>query len=342
MIYQNLDSNPNPIVSMIVFTYNQETMVSQTIDSLLAQKTSYSHEIILVDDCSTDKTLDVCLGYYKKYPNLIRVIENDTNKGFMRNYHESISEYARGKYIAPVAGDDWWHAQDKIQKQIDFLEAHSDYDMVYSDSLIYLQEKKKIEKYSPCKVDASFLQLMYYNCIVAAAACYTKKVFDDYLKNIDPIKQNFVCEDLPFWLWISYYSKIHHIKEPLTTYRVLNQSLSHFISAYKQYKFFLGAKEIKMYFYKYFCLGNNKLLHDIKLDFYASTLLLVSKIGDVQVINEREKFFLEEGHVVYYLLSKLNIKCSNNRLALILPYINKLGLKKHSFHLFGKNNDDRK
>lgn len=336
MIYQNLDSNPNPIVSMIVFTYNQETMVSQTIDSLLAQKTSYPHEIILVDDCSTDKTLDMCLEYYNKYPDLIRVVENDTNKGFMRNYHESISEYARGKYIAPVAGDDWWHAQDKIQKQIDFLESHPDYDMVYSDSLIYLQDQKKIEKYSPCDVDASFLQLMYYNCIVSATACYTKKIFDDYLMYIDPVKQKFVCEDLPLWLWISYKSKIHHVKEPLTTYRELSQSMSHFIDENKRYSFLLETKNIKLFFYKFFKLENSKILHDILLDFYTMTLVQASVVDDIQVLMEREKFFLKEGHFVYYILSKFNRFFSKSRLSSILPYVNKLGLKKHSFKVFGK------
>ena len=336
MIYQNLDSNSNPIVSMIVFTYNQETMVSQTIDSLLAQKTSYPHEIILVDDCSTDKTLDVCLEYYNKYPDLIRVVENDTNKGFMRNYHESISEFARGKYIAPIAGDDWWHAQDKIQKQIDFLESHPDYDMVYSDSLIYLQDQKKIEKYSPCDVDASFIQLMYYNCIVAATACYTKKIFDDYLMYIDPVKQKFVCEDLPLWLWISYKSKIHHVKEPLTTYRKLSQSLSHFTTIKKEYDFYVATKNIKLFFYKYLEIDNKNLLHDILFDFYVMTLLLASKIEDLQVLAEREIFFKNEKHFIFYFLSKVNKKYANGRLSYILSYVNKLGFKKHTYKVFGE------
>lgn len=336
MIYQNLDSNPNPIVSMIVFTYNQETMVSQTIDSLLAQKTSYPHEIILVDDCSTDKTLDICLEYYNKYPDLIRVVENDTNKGFMRNYHESISEYARGKYIAPVAGDDWWHAQDKIQKQIDFLESHPDYDMVYSDSLIYLQDQKKIEKYLCREIDASFLQLMYYNCIIAASACYTKRIFIDYLRIVNPLKQNFKFEDLPLWLYISYKSQIFHMKESLTTYRMLNQSMSHSTSTNKEYSFLKSTLDIKLYYYNFLNLNDTKLLHDILLDFYTTTLQLASKVVDTTVLKERKVFFRQEKYNVYYLLSIINNFLAHSRMSCLLKYINRIGCKEHLFFVFGK------
>lgn len=334
MIYQNLESNPKPLVSMVIITYNQETMVSQTIESLLKQETTYPFEIIIADDCSKDNTLQVCLEYYKKYPSIIRVIENEPNKGFMRNYHETISEYARGKYIAPIAGDDWWNDIHKIQMQVDFLENHSDYDMVYSDSYVYSEKKHCLEKYKPNNVSVSFIQLMQYNCILALTACYTKKIFLEYLKEIKPVQNGFCCEDYPLWLWISFHSKIYYIELPLTTYRMQEKSLSHFVSQQKFYDFLINTFKIKLFFYDYFQINNKKLLHDMYLEFYASTLILSSKLNDKKVLHDRLSFFKNEKLYFYYILSIINSVLAGKVPLLFIRILNSFGHKRSHFKVF--------
>ena len=233
IIYQDLEKNSSPIISVNVITYNQEKYIAQTIDSILAQKTIYKYELIIADDCSLDGTLSICLDYYRKYPNIIRVVSNNPNKGLLRNYHETVA-LSRGKYIASIAGDDWWCDVDKLQKQVEFLEKHSDYGMVCGQVLTYIQKTGKYGKLFSKFGDIDFYDLMLTNCIPACTACYRKQLFDVYMKEIDPVSKRFVCEDYPLWIWISKTSKIYKINEPLSTYRFLTESLSHFTSASKQ------------------------------------------------------------------------------------------------------------
>lgn len=310
MVYQDLEKNTLPLASLFIFTYNQENIISKTINSLLEQITTFHYEIIIAEDCSKDDTLNVCIEYFKKYPDIIRVIHNEQNKGIIKNFHESISDYARGKYIACVAGDDWWHVKDKIQKQVDFLEAHQNYDMVFSDTLIYSQSCNKYLKYRPIEDSADFSQLIIKNCIPALTTCYTKKIFDAYVKDVDPVKVNFPGEDYPMWIWVAYHSKIHHIKEPLTTYRLQNETLSHSSSKTKRVQFEIDRLDIKLFFYNHFGIDNPAILHDIYLMFYFLTLNTASEAHDIQIEKDRDTFF--KGNK-YYLLFFLSI--SNRLLA---------------------------
>lgn len=76
MIVQDLDSLPHtPLVTAFVFTYNQENLIRQTIESILNQQCTFDYEIVICDDCSKDSTLTVCLKYQQLYPTLVRVVK---------------------------------------------------------------------------------------------------------------------------------------------------------------------------------------------------------------------------------------------------------------------------
>lgn len=60
--------NKNPIVTILMPTYNHERYISQAIESVLAQKTNYPYELLIHDDCSTDSTLAIAQNYTTKHP----------------------------------------------------------------------------------------------------------------------------------------------------------------------------------------------------------------------------------------------------------------------------------
>ena len=60
-----------PIVSVVIATYNHQDLLAQSIDSVLSQKTDYPYEIIIHDDASKDTTVDVIRNYAQKYPDVI-------------------------------------------------------------------------------------------------------------------------------------------------------------------------------------------------------------------------------------------------------------------------------
>ena len=124
-------------VSLICPTYNQEKFIAQTIESFLSQKTDYKFEIVIHDDCSSDNTRDIISQYYKKYPNIIKVIfqdENQFSKG--KQIISLVTPFAKGKYIALCEGDDYWTDDTKIQKQVSFLETNPDYVMSYHNASV--------------------------------------------------------------------------------------------------------------------------------------------------------------------------------------------------------------
>jgi len=93
--------------SVVVISYNQEDLISQCIDSLLGQS-EMPYEIIIADDCSTDRTFEILTEYAEKYPNLIKPYQNEVNLGIFANIN-SLFDKPSGDMIHLVAGDDMLH-----------------------------------------------------------------------------------------------------------------------------------------------------------------------------------------------------------------------------------------
>lgn len=315
----------NPLASVFIFTYNQEKMVSQTIDSILAQKTTFPFEIIIAEDCSTDKTKDICIDYYNKNQEHIVLVANDTNKGLIRNYHESINDFARGKYIACCAGDDWWCDDLKLQKQVDFLESHSDYDLIHTKSKIYFQKNAKLSKQTMGDNTTEFEEIIVSGRIAALTVCYSKKAFIEYVKEIEPVKVNFVAEDYPMWIWFSYRKKIYFLDKATTVYRVQNESLSNSESPFKNHYDQLDRKNIKMFFYNYFGILDKNLLNLIDLKYYIDTIRTAPLVGDKENIAVRNSLFLKNKLYILFVLSQLYSICGkNNQLNIFLFFVERV------------------
>lgn len=108
------------LVSIIVPVYNAEKFIDDTIKSIL-QQTYNNYELILVNDCSKDKTLEILKEYSKK-DKRIKVIENKKNLGVALTRNNGIKE-AKGEYICFIDADDKWD-KDKLEKQAKFMENH--------------------------------------------------------------------------------------------------------------------------------------------------------------------------------------------------------------------------
>lgn len=110
----------NPLVSVIMPTYNCGKYITQSIDSVIAQTLS-DWEIQIVDDCSTDNTKEMLKPYLDKYPN-IHYYSLPQNSGPAVARTEALRR-AIGKYIAFLDSDDLWMPE-KLEKQIAFMARH--------------------------------------------------------------------------------------------------------------------------------------------------------------------------------------------------------------------------
>ena len=104
-------------VSIITPTYNSERFIAETIVSVQAQ-TYQDWEMIIVDDCSTDKTAEIVASFQEK-DSRIKYFYNSTNKGSALSRNLALQK-AKGKWIAFLDSDDIWHPE-KLEKQIEFM-----------------------------------------------------------------------------------------------------------------------------------------------------------------------------------------------------------------------------
>lgn len=115
-----------PLVSVVILTYNHARLINRCLDGVLAQKVDFPMEVILADDCSTDGTRDICETYVANHPDSFRIVCGEKNVGAVENERRAF-EAAKGKYIATCEGDDYWTDQDKLARQVGFLESNPDY-----------------------------------------------------------------------------------------------------------------------------------------------------------------------------------------------------------------------
>ena len=109
------------MVSIITPCHNAADTIAETIESVLAQ-TYQNWEMIVVDDCSTDNSLQIVEEYCEKDPR-IKTIRLDRNGGPAKA-RNAATEAAKGRYIAFLDGDDMW-LPEKLQRQLDFMNAHN-------------------------------------------------------------------------------------------------------------------------------------------------------------------------------------------------------------------------
>lgn len=119
----------NPILSVIVITYNQEKYIRKCLESILMQKTNFEFEIVVAEDCSPDNTREILVEYKEKNPDIFNLILRDKNIGVNMNSALAIAA-AKGKYLAFLEGDDFWLDENKLQMQVDILEANTRYSAI--------------------------------------------------------------------------------------------------------------------------------------------------------------------------------------------------------------------
>lgn len=130
--------NDKILVSIRCLVYNHESYLCQCLEGFVMQKTSFRFEAIVHDDASTDGSATIIREYAEKYPDIIKPIYETENQYSKRDgsLTRITNAACRGKYIAICEGDDYWIDPQKLQKQVDFLEAHPDYLLCGTNGLI--------------------------------------------------------------------------------------------------------------------------------------------------------------------------------------------------------------
>lgn len=121
--------------SICMVTYNQEKYISEAIESVLKQEVNFDYELVIGEDCSTDRTRAIVQDYAREHPKKIRLLLRETNQGMQWNFYHAL-QACQGEYIALLEGDDYWLDFQKLQKQVDFLDANPDFSACFTRAMV--------------------------------------------------------------------------------------------------------------------------------------------------------------------------------------------------------------
>lgn len=204
-------------ISVIMSVYNDEIYVAEPIESILSQ-TFQNFEFIIVDDGSTDNSLELIKGYSD--PRII-ILEQE-NVGLTKSLNSAI-KVAQGKYIARMDSDDISH-KERLQSQFTFLEAHPEYALVGTNVMKIDYDSQEIEKnftkYSDEEIRQTFKTR---NCMAHGSVMINKKLVGESLHYDESFKY---AQDYQLWTKIAHQYKVANLEEHLYQLRLHNTSIS--------------------------------------------------------------------------------------------------------------------
>lgn len=240
-----------PQVSVILLVYNQSQFLRQALEGLLMQRTSFSYEVIVHDDASTDGSKNIIEEYALIFPHIIYPIYQQENKysvlgiNFVFKYAVSKS---KGKYIAMCAGDDYWIDPMKLQKQVDILELNPNLGLTHTKAAKFDQKKNEFNGRIGFNVN-NLEELLTENTIVALTVCLRKTLLLQYYNEVKPHKRpEWTTEDFPTWAWFIQHSRIKFLDDYTAVYRSYLGSLSNIKNDQKRLVFSEGVYDVVDYY----------------------------------------------------------------------------------------------
>lgn len=235
-----------PVVSVFIPVYNASDFLHRCLDSVL-QQTFQDFEIIAVDDCSLDNSLDILLDYSRK-DSRIHVFQNSENCGVSITCNNAIKQ-TRGEFLARLDSDDAF-MPDKLASQYQFFKEKPEYVMIGGATLLVdtVTGNERVY-YSPESNEDIVKKLFAYNPFQQSAVMINRSLipgdFEFFFGELP------VAEDLDLVFRIKKLGKLYNSKSVLAVIYERPGSLSHSDVA-RSYKYILKVrnKAINEYGYK--------------------------------------------------------------------------------------------
>ena len=258
------------LVSVIIPSYNRQNSIAQSIESVLSQ--SYKNlEIIVIDNRSIDNTPKI-LAEYSKKDSRIKVVENEQNLSLVKTLNKAIN-ISTGVYLARLDDDDTWLDTRKVEKQVNFLEAHQDYVLIGTGVIAVNEHGVEISRTLLPQEHHQIIDVMLFRCLfIHSAVVFRRNTFQALGGYNEALQVG--GEDYDLWLRMGLVGKMYNVPEYLVQYQESGKKLSRtnrkkvllrnilLIKKYgKDYPNFGKAMALSVLYYIYFSLPfNQKML----------------------------------------------------------------------------------
>jgi glycosyltransferase involved in cell wall biosynthesis len=275
-------------VSVIVVTYNHARFIAQALDSVLAQETDFPYEVIISEDCSTDGTRDIVLEYQRNDFKRIRLLLSAENLNTNDVLTRAI-QAAHGRYIALLDGDDYWTSPYKLQKQVQFLDAHPDYSICFHNALIHFADGDAVDTYYNDvrqKLRPTVVDLWTRNFMATSSVMLRR----DAVRELPIWYAAEAFGDWPLYMLVAEKGDIRYIPETMSVYRRHRDGVFGGMSSAEQLRAILTfydsmltkfgavyAPVIRKAMFRHECLLVNALVESGDIAGARSTLLRLSR-----------------------------------------------------------------
>ena len=213
------------LVSVCCCAYNHEPFIQHCLHGFVMQQTTFKYIVLVHDDASTDNTASIIRDYALKYPKIIKPIlqtDNQYSRGndpCTRILFPSITS----KYIAICEGDDYWTDPLKLQKQVDYMEAHPECTLCIGNAIEHWEDQRQPDKlfaniadrdYEPEEISHGWL-------VSTQTAMFRKTVLKTDLYHRYITDPKIITGDLPLWLTCASLGTVHGMSDVFAVYRRL-------------------------------------------------------------------------------------------------------------------------
>lgn len=255
----------NVMVSVVIAAFNHERFIKDAIESVLNQNTNFCLEILIHDDASVDDTPNIIRSYEKRFPEIIKTVyekENQFQKGRLREalFDQDMS----GKYFAILDGDDYWTDISKLQRQVDFMEAHEEFSMCMHNAVQLNSSNGETRLLNTFEEDGEYSQEEQIlsglgTNFPAFGSCLFRT---SYLKDIPNFFLKSGVGDYALRQYYADCGKVYYDKKPMSVYRIAVSGS--YMNKLKSDSVFYNSYTLKMLnFLEQFDEYTGKRFHDI-------------------------------------------------------------------------------
>ncbi len=212
-------------VNVLLVCYNQEKYIRQAVESILMQRFDGNLNLVVADDASTDKTLEIIRSFESTSVLPFVFLPKEVNLGIFHNYRRAFAA-CDGDYIAVMEGDDYWLEPDRIQKHVDFLELHGDCVMTMNRlNNLYQEQNRFVPQKWPFKNEYQYISarmLAMGNLLGNLSACVFR---NSAVKKLKPELFDLNTADWMLGMALGQWGYIAKLKDLSSVYRISQSGL---------------------------------------------------------------------------------------------------------------------
>lgn len=206
-----------PTVDVVMIAFNKEATIAEAIRGVMKQKGRFKLRLIIMDDCSTDRTAQIASEWADRYPDKILYIRNPHNLGLQGNYLEGF-RHCTGRYLAICDADDYWFSSRKLARQVGYMETHPQCGLTFHRVVnLYEHSGEMSLSNGGQAADTTIADLARGNYITNLSVVYRRSLVD--LSNLPAWIADDRAPDYAFHMLYASHGSIHYFARPMGVYR---------------------------------------------------------------------------------------------------------------------------